>query len=85
MNHIDGDIYMNDQLLADAAVARVLALSPATIRQQRYRRQHNLPHWFTVDPVMIGSAPRYRASEVSAWIEAQAAVRTIPAAKEAAL
>ncbi len=62
---------MNDQLLADIAVARALSISPATIRQQRFRRRHEMPHWFTIDPVMIGSVPRYRASEVHAWLEAQ--------------
>ena len=62
---------MNDQLLADCEIARALAISPVTIRKQRFDRRHGLPHWFTLDPVMIGSAPRYRASEVSTWIEAQ--------------
>jgi hypothetical protein len=62
---------MNDQLLADGAIARALSISPVTIRKQRFDRRHGRPHWFTVDPVMIGSVPRYRASEVLAWIQAQ--------------
>ena len=62
---------MNDQLLSDGAVACALAISPATIRQQRFRRRHRLPHWFSVDPVMIGSVPRYRVEDVQAWLDAQ--------------
>jgi hypothetical protein len=66
---------MHDQLLADRDIARALSISPVTIRKQRFERRHGLPHWFTVDPVMVGSAPRYRASEVFAWIQAQAEAR----------
>ena len=64
------------RLLRDREVASRLALSPATIRGQRFDRRHGLPHWFTVDPVMIGSAPRYRASDVDAWLESQARLAT---------
>jgi hypothetical protein len=62
---------MKEQLLADAAVARTLSLSPTTIRQQRFRRRHNQPHWLTIDPVMIGTAARYRSSDVEEWLAAQ--------------
>ena len=59
------------RLLRDCEVASRLALSPATIRGQRFDRRHGLPHWFTIDPVMIGSAPRYRLADVEAWVDAQ--------------
>jgi predicted DNA-binding transcriptional regulator AlpA len=59
------------RLLRDCEVASRLALSPATIRRQRFDRRHGLPHWFSVDPVMIGSAPRYRLADVEAWLAAQ--------------
>jgi hypothetical protein len=62
---------MLDQLIADSAVARALSISPTTIRQQRFRRRHSLPHWFPLDPVMIGSVPRYRLTEVEAWVASQ--------------
>ena len=59
---------MDDQLLADREIARALSISPVTIRKQRFDRRHGLPHWFTVDPVMIGSVPRYRQVEIKAWL-----------------
>jgi hypothetical protein len=36
-------------------------------------RKNGLPHSLTIDPVMIGSAPRYKASDVEAWLAAQSA------------
>ena len=62
---------MDDQLLADREIARALSISPVTIRKQRFDRRHGLPHWFAVDPVMIGSAPRYRQVDVEAWLASQ--------------
>ena len=59
---------MDDQLLADREIARALSISPVTNRKQRFDRRHGLPHWFTVDPVMIGSVPRYRQVEIKAWL-----------------
>jgi len=60
-------------LLRDRDVAERLAVSPVTIRKQRFDRRHGFPHWFTLDPVMIGSAPRYRISDVEAWLASQCA------------
>jgi predicted DNA-binding transcriptional regulator AlpA len=64
-----------ERLLCDREVGSLLSISPGTVRSQRFARRHGLAHWFTVDPVMIGSVPRYRSNEVLAWIEAQANAR----------
>ena len=61
-----------EQLVDDRAIARLLTLSPEWVRKQRFLRRHRLDHIFTVDPVMIGSVPRYRLAEVLSWIEARA-------------
>jgi hypothetical protein len=61
-----------EQLVDDRAIARLLTLSPGWVRKQRFLRRHRLDHIFTVDPVMIGSVPRYRLADVLAWIEARA-------------
>jgi hypothetical protein len=61
-----------EQLVDDRAIARLLTLSPGWVRKQRFLRRHRLDHIFTVDPVMIGSVPRYRLADVLAWIDARA-------------
>jgi predicted DNA-binding transcriptional regulator AlpA len=60
-------------LLRDREVAETLAVSRSTIRKQRFDRRRGAPHWFTLDPIMIGSVPRYRASDVEAWLASQPA------------
>ena len=62
-------------LICDGDITKLIALSKSWVRKQRWLRRHGLPHEFTVDPVMIGSTPRYRLDEVLAWIEAQSASR----------
>ncbi len=52
----------------DAWIALQLQMKPGTIRAQRYRRNHGQPHWFTIDPVHIGTKPRYIRSDVEQWI-----------------
>jgi hypothetical protein len=54
--------------LSDADVAIWLRVSPSWVRVQRYNRRHGLSHKFNIDPVMIGSMPRYRHEDVVAWI-----------------
>jgi len=56
-------------LIDDAAVAKILCMAPATIRVQRFRRRSALPHWLTVDPIYIGSRPRYRQQDIAGWLE----------------
>jgi len=66
---------MNDQnntvIIDDRETAAIIKAKPATIRGQRFKRRKGLDHWFTVDPVMIGSLPRYRKADVLAFVEAQ--------------
>lgn len=59
------------QLVNDGWVAARLQMKVATIRSQRYRRRHGLDHWFDVDPVFIGSRPRYGRADIIAWLERQ--------------
>lgn len=53
----------------DPWLAKSFKGSVSTIRSQRYKRRHGLPHWLDIDPVMFGSMPRYRLSDVVAWLK----------------
>ena len=55
-------------LIDDRRVAELVCLSRSWVRQQRLRRRRGLPHAFTIDPVIIGSIPRYPLDEVYEWI-----------------
>ena len=55
-------------LINDADIAGMLGMSRSWVRKQRFNRRRGLPHTLTIDPVMIGSAPRYRRSEVMDWV-----------------
>jgi len=56
-------------LISDSEVATLVTMSRSWVRQQRFRRRHGKDHVFTVDPVQLGSTPRYRREEVESWIE----------------
>ncbi len=60
------------RLVDDAYIAKRLSMSRSFIRKQRFLRRRGLPHVFDIDPVMIGSSPRYRLEDVLAWISARA-------------
>ena len=61
--------------LNDADVAAELCLSRSWVRKQRWLRKHDMDHVFELDPVMIGSVPRYRKDDFQTWMEGlQAAV-----------
>jgi len=47
----------------------MLGMSRSWVRKERFNRRRGLPHTLTIDPVMIGSTPRYRQSEVMDWVE----------------
>ena len=59
------------RLVNDAYIAKQLSISRGWVRKQRFNRRHGLPHVFDIDPVMIGSVPRYRVEDVGAWISAR--------------
>jgi hypothetical protein len=60
----------------DEWLATHLRVSPATIRSQRFRRRHGMPHWLTIDAVRIGAKPRYRLSDALAWLRSRTPVRS---------
>ena len=57
------------RLIGDAEVAKYFGMSTSWVRQQRYRRRQGLPHHLTIDPVMVGSLPRYRERDILAFLE----------------
>ena len=57
------------RLVDDAYVAGLLCISRSCVRKQRLLRRRGLPHFFDIDPIMIGSLPRYRLEDVMAWID----------------
>ncbi len=52
----------------DAWIAERIRMSVSTIRGQRFKRLHQREHWLTIDPVYIGSKPRYRLADVRDWL-----------------
>ena len=59
----------NRPLLSDKDVARLLRMSASWVRQQRFRRRRGEEHVFTVEPVLLGSVPRYWTAEIEEWID----------------
>ena len=53
----------------DAWIADRIGIKIATVRNQRFKRRRGLDHWLHIDPVMFGSLPRYRKSDVIAWLQ----------------
>ena len=62
----------SSEFVTDSWLADQLQMAVATIRSQRFKRLHGLDHWLDLAPVYIGSRPRYRRSDVVAWLESQA-------------
>lgn len=56
------------QFYTDKDIARLLCLSPSWVRVQRHKRKHGLEHVLSVDPIHIGSSPRYIKTQVDALI-----------------
>lgn len=59
------------ELCSDSDLASLLRISRSWVRKQRMYRRAGLTHALTIDPIMIGSRPRYRLADVEAWLEAQ--------------
>lgn len=57
------------QLVNDAEIARLLSVSRSWVRKQRHLRRHRLPHVFNIDPILVGTCPRYCMRDVDAWIK----------------
>jgi hypothetical protein len=58
----------NNVLLRDSDAAGIIAMSQSWIRKQRMLRRRGLEHVLNIDPVLIGSVPRYRLADVLAWL-----------------
>ena len=56
----------------DKGLASTICMSPSWVRVQRYKRRKGFSHTLTIDPVMIGTSPRYRIEDVEAFIESLA-------------
>jgi hypothetical protein len=63
-----------EPLCADNDLASLLRMSRSWVRKQRMLRRAGLPHVLTIDPIMIGSCPRYRLADIKTWLEAQGAL-----------
>ena len=65
---MSNEFRMDSVLISDADIAGMLGMSRSWVRKERLNRRCGLPHTLTIDPVMIGSTPRYRQSEVMDWV-----------------
>ena len=63
------------ELLNDKQIGQLVGFSPQWVRVQRLFRRRGQPHILSLDPVMVGSKPRYVADEVMAWVESLKANR----------
>jgi len=56
------------EMLNDKDIAHCLRVSPEWVRQERFRRRHGKPHCLDMDPVLVGSKPRYLSKDFQAWL-----------------
>jgi len=54
---------------SDKEIASQLRMSVSWVRKQRWLRRRGEDHVFTVDPILIGTTPRYKQIDVLGWIE----------------
>jgi predicted DNA-binding transcriptional regulator AlpA len=59
--------YIN-RLVRDAHIAELIGMSKSWVRKQRMLRRRGVDHVLAIDPVMIGTVPRYRLADVEAWL-----------------
>ena len=59
---------MKIKLVNDSEIASMFSMSTGLVGNQRWRRKLGEDQTLMVDPVMIGSAPRYRLDEFRNWI-----------------
>ena len=60
---------LKQKLVTDRSVAEALSMSQSWVRGQRSDRINDRAHILDIDPVMVGSSPRYLVSDVEAFIE----------------
>jgi hypothetical protein len=57
------------ELFNDRDVAHLIGMSPSWVRVQRHYRRRGMDHVLTIDPVLVGTRPRYRREDVTALID----------------
>lgn len=57
------------EFYSDRDIAKMLKVSPSWVRGQRFNRRHGRDHCLDVDPVMVGSLPRYAPEAIEDWVE----------------
>ncbi len=57
------------QYLSDKDIAEMLSVSPSWVRKQRHLRGKGESHSLTVDPIYIGSSPRYMVTQIQEWLK----------------
>ena len=57
------------QYLSDKDIAGMLSVSPSWVRKQRHLRNKGEDHSLTVDPIYIGSSPRYLDTQIQEWLK----------------
>ena len=60
----------NPEFYSDKDIARILCMSPAWVRGQRFKRNHGQPCIFDLEPRYIGSSARYVRDEVETFVAA---------------
>ena len=63
------DNEVQTRLMSDKDIAAHLSMSQSWVRQQRWRRKKGEPHFLTIDPIMIGTSPRYRLEDLNKLLE----------------
>ncbi len=56
------------QFLRDKDLANILNVSSSWIRKERRLRNLGQDHVLTIDAAYVGSAPRYKKSDVDGWL-----------------
>jgi hypothetical protein len=59
------DIHIQKRLMSDKDIAAHLSISRSWVRRQRWLRKKGEPHFLTIDPIMVGTSPRYRLEDLN--------------------
>ena len=55
--------------LSDKDLAELVRMSPSWVRKQRHLRFKGENHSLTIEPIYIGSSPRYLNTTVQEWLK----------------
>jgi hypothetical protein len=61
-------VTIESNLIGDGEISRQLCVSRSWVRKQRFHRRHQMPHVLDIDPVILGSMPRYRLEDFNQWL-----------------